>query len=104
MALRPPQSLAARSDAIGALEAELFAERAAALGRMGANVEAALARLRAFDAGENLGEPRAALVKDAARAVWSFLVQREACGLSDQRLVIRQYAIPAEVLNRLGAG
>ena len=42
-------------------------------------------------------------VKAAARDVWKFFVQREACGMRDQRDAIRHYGIPPEVLGRLGA-
>jgi hypothetical protein len=93
--------LQARSG-LGALEAELLSERAASLGRSGREVEACLERLRAFDAGEAAGERRE-LVRDAARAVWAYWVQREACGLVDHRQVIREQRIPREVLNRVGA-
>lgn len=86
---------------LSVLEAELFAERASSLGRTGREVEVSLERLRAFDAGESTGDRRA-LVRDAAKAVWSYWVQREACGLVDHRQVIREQRIPREVLNRLG--
>jgi hypothetical protein len=53
------------------------------------------------------------LVQEASDALWCFVVQREACGLrdqslgdqsfGDQRSVIRQYGVPAEVRNRMGA-
>jgi hypothetical protein len=35
--------------------------------------------------------------------VWKYFIQRELCGLRDQRDVIREYRIPNEVLMRLGA-
>jgi len=35
--------------------------------------------------------------------VWSFFIQREACGLKDQRQVIADLAIPRAVLVRIGA-
>ena len=78
---------------------ELVAERAAALGRAGKAAEAALARLKADADGEN----REILLKAAAKAVWAFFVQREACGFRDQRGVIAHYGIPRAVLVRLGA-
>jgi hypothetical protein len=80
-------------------ELELVSERAAALGRAGRAVEAAMARL-AEDQG---GPDRDALLKAAAKAVWSFFVQREACGFRDHRGVIAHYGIPKAVLARLGA-
>lgn len=80
-------------------EAELVSERAAALGRAGRKVEAALAALNEADPGSD----REALLKTAARAVWAFFVQREACGFRDQKGVIAHYGIPRAVLLRLGA-
>lgn len=100
--LRMPQSLADRlkpetGDAI--LRYELMEEQAQSLGRAGRKVEAALADLASHSGGEG----RAALVKAAADAVWGFLVQREVMGLRDRAAVIAQYAIPREVLVRIGA-
>ena len=46
---------------------------------------------------------RAKLVQDASDALWCFMVQREAFGLRDPRPVIRDYRVPAEVHNRMGA-
>ena len=40
---------------------------------------------------------------DASDALWCFMVQREAFGLRDPRPVIRDYRVPAEVHNRMGA-
>ena len=93
--------LQARSG-LSVLDAELFAERAASLGRTGRDVELSLARLRAFDAGDAGQGDRRELVREAARAVWAYWVQREACGLVDHRQVIREQRIPREVLNRVG--
>jgi hypothetical protein len=88
---------------LSVLDAELLAEKASALGRTGREVEVSLEALRAFDAGERLEGDRPALVRSAAQAVWAYWVQREACGLTDHRQVIREHRIPREVLNRLGA-
>ncbi|WP_324750656.1 DUF6665 family protein [Sphingomonas sp. LY54] len=81
-----------------AIEHEILGEKAAALGRGGRRVEAALAALR-----DSAGEERERLVDEAARIVWGFLVQRELLGLRDRDRVIAHYAIPTEVLNRMGA-
>ncbi len=78
-------------------------EAAAALGRMDNKMIKALDALRAWDAGEDQNQPRDALVKAAAKAVWMFFVQRESLGLRDQRPVIAHHQIPREVLLRLGA-
>ena len=82
------------------LEYELVQEQAAALVRMGRALEAALAKLREFDAGGREPDPQArhTLVKEAGKALWMFVVQREACGLRDSRMVARDYNVPGEVL------
>ena len=98
-------ALARRSDAaFDVLEAEMLAEKASSLGHHARLVETALGAIRAFDA-EPGGDPeqRLRLVKAAARQVWAFFVQRELCGLRDQKQIIKDYAIPGEVLVRLGA-
>lgn len=102
MSLRPPQNLLTSSrfeTGQSVLEAELAAERAIALGRLGREAQAALAALDAARSSE--GHP--ALVRAAAHAVWGYFVQRETCGLLDHAAVIAEYAIPAEVLARVGA-
>ncbi len=87
----------------GSVENEIVAEKASSLGHHGRQVEKALAALRDFDAEAGTAEERAGLVRAAAREVWKFFVQRELCGLRDQKEVIRHYGIPGEVLVRLGA-
>ena len=97
-------ALARRSDAaFNVLEADMAAEKASSLGHHGRQVENAMAALRAFDAAPGDPDERLRLVRKAAREVWAFLVQRELCGLRDQKEVIRHYGIPGEVLARLGA-
>ena len=88
---------------LSVLDAELLSEKASALGRTGREVEISLAALHAFDADGGPAADRATLVRAAAQAVWAYWVQREACGLTDHRQVIREHRIPREVLNRLGA-
>ena len=97
-------ALARRSDAaFNVLEADLLAEKASSLGHHGRLVEKAMADLRAFDAKPGDPDDRLKLVRKAAREVWSFLVQRELCGLRDQKQIVKDYGIPGEVLVRLGA-
>jgi len=90
----------------GVLDYELAQETASALGRQGRALEAALKALAAFDARPPEGPPdptaRAALVADAALALWQFVVQREACGLRDSGAMMRMYRVPAEVRDRMG--
>lgn len=104
MALRPPQNLSSGirfETGASVLDAEIAAEKAASLGRAGARVELALGRLDDPAAIEQEG--REALLKAAADAVWKFFIQREACGMRDQRPVIQALNIPRAVLVRLGA-
>jgi hypothetical protein len=114
MTLRPPRPPvnAVRESPLGY---EIVQEQAAALGRLGRALEAALAALSRHDhagtEGSNnstnrpspTGLLRERLVQEASDALWCFVVQREACGLGDQRSIIRQYGVPAEVRNRMGA-
>jgi hypothetical protein len=109
MTLRPPSRPAAdlwqKSPAV-ALDYEIAQETAAALGRQGRALEAALRALADFDAAGS-GAPadraaRADLVATAARVLWEFVVQREACGLRDGGTVVRMYRVPAEVRDRMG--
>lgn len=87
----------------GSIENEIIGEKASSLGHHGRQVEKAMAALKAFDAAPGSADERLILVKAAARDVWKFFVQREACGMRDQRDAIRHYGIPPEVLARLGA-
>ena len=101
MTLRPPRpSASSRQSGVAALDYEIAQEQVAALGRAGRALEAALAALAA--SGER-GAMRAKLVQDASDALWCFIVQREAIGLRDPRPVLRDYGVPAEVHNRMGA-
>ena len=85
------------------IEAEVLAEKASSLGHQGRLVEKAIAALNAFDHAAGSAEDRLELVRHAADGVWAFFVQRELCGLRDQREVVSLYGIPPEVLVRLGA-
>src|SRR5215469_11212528 len=92
------------------LNYEIVEEQAAALGRMGRALEASLAKLREFDAANpRAGAPalaqqaRRTLVIEAGHALWMFVVQREACGLRDSRTLMRDYDVPGEVQQHMGA-
>src|SRR5215469_16580016 len=103
MSLRMPQNLSTSprpETGVSVLEAELQAERAAALGRLGKDLENSLAALSAV----GMDDPaRVAAVQAAADAVWRYFVQREACGMLNHDHPITQYAIPQEVLARVGS-
>jgi hypothetical protein len=99
-----------RQSPADALADEFHQERAAALGRLGRALEASLAALARFDADQSQAastpecrQSRASLVAEASRALWLFVVQREACGLRDLRYVLRDYRVPHEVAARMGA-
>ena len=47
-------------------------------------------------------QERRHLVRKAGKALWMFMVQREACGLRDGGTVARDYNVPAEVLLQSG--
>lgn len=87
-------ALAANKDNL--LEDEFQAERASALGSAGRRLERAMAAWRAS------GKDQAAL-DEASRVAWEFMVMRETAGLRDWPSVVRLYAIPPEVLRRMGA-
>ena len=91
------------------LNYEIVEEQAAALGRMGRALEAALAKLREFDgahprtgASSPMRQERRALVIEAGHALWMLVVQREACGLRDSRTLMQDYNVPGEVMRRMG--
>jgi plasmid stabilization system protein ParE len=85
------------------LEYEIAQERASALGRLGRQLEGALAALAACPRTAN-SDPkiRDNLVEQARYALWLFVVQREACGLNDSVQVMRDYGVPNEVHARMG--
>lgn len=111
MTLRPPPMNASKARE-SVLDYEIAQEQAAALGRLGRALEAALAALSRHDglsgqAGDQTAHPSAAtarerLLRDASTALWCFVIQREACGLRDQRAIMREYRVPREVQNRMG--
>jgi len=102
MAVRPPRHLSHALSGEAGLDIlghELRAEQASSLGHAGRKVEATLAALRGF---EGEAAAREALLSDAADAVWAYFIQRELIGLRNTAQAIRDYAIPREVLARLG--
>ena len=112
MTLRPPRMNSSKVRE-SALDYEIAQEQAAALGRLGRALEAALAALSEHDgvhadSGDRPGQApagaaRERLLRDASNALWCFVVQREAVGLRDQRAIMREYRVPIEVKNRMGA-
>jgi hypothetical protein len=80
-----------------ALDYEIAQEIASTLGRLGRQLEKALVDLAAFDATASKSEERGAMVAQARKALWNFIVQRESCGLRDARQVMIDYRVPPEV-------
>jgi uncharacterized protein DUF6665 len=86
-----------------AIESEINAERAAALGRAGRRVEAAFARCQALlsDLGDEVDDHDHDLLTGyrAARAefdqaMYAYLVQREAIGMPDHRAIRQAFPRP----------
>ncbi len=103
MSFRPP-SLSGPVDVgaalFDALSHEIMQEKAAALGRAGEKAALAVERLKSAAQDDHR---RPELLRDAARAVHAWFIQREVCGLRRHADVIREVGIPGEVLVRLGA-
>jgi Family of unknown function (DUF6665) len=128
MTVRPPRMNSSKTRE-NVLDYEIVQEQAAALGRLGRALEAALAALSKHDelrqaelrhgelrhgelrhgefGGDHGSKPAAGtvrehLLREAGTALWCFVVQREACGLRDQKTIMREYRVPREVQNRMG--
>jgi hypothetical protein len=102
MSFRPPQSLPddrAGRAAQSSIDAAIIGEMASSLGIAGRRVELTLAALRGLDRSDPC---RPDAVMTAARAVHAYFIQRELCGFRDQRGAIRDFAIPGEVLVKVG--
>lgn len=102
MSLKPPRRFSAKAleaTPLGGLEHELMAESAHNLGHAARALRASLDRLAeaATDAPD-----RSALVAEAGERLWYLVVQREACGLRDTEVLMRDYRVPAEVRLRMG--
>lgn len=102
MSLRPPRRLRPgfAIDATHALEVEILAEKAEALGRAGRKAESALAELAAVSRQDSR---RPALLASAAVAVHAYFIQRELMGFRQHAEVVERLGVPRDVLARLGA-
>lgn len=102
MSFRSPKNLPAQLEVetgASVLGAEILAEKASSLGRAGQAVERALGNLkRCAEDDPNRGE----YVQTAARSVHGYFVQRELCGFANHEEPTKLYAIPKEVLVRIG--
>jgi hypothetical protein len=82
------------------LDDQIRQEKAAALQRIAARMEAALEALRTADRSDM--KRRRDLLEDAAEAVWFYILQRESLGLRQNTRALDQYDIPGEVRARIG--
>lgn len=92
------------------IEKEIAAERAAALGVAARRLRTALQALKTFDDEAGAGTRKTAahrtrLVQKAAEECHAYVVQRELLGFGreDAAFVRREYQVPPEVWNRMGA-
>lgn len=111
------------SRSVDSVAEEIANAKAEALGLAGRRLEDSLRALRELDAAAERLDPerpdarpdaarsdaarpdpskRAKLLAAAADRLLAFLVQREAQGLSDASYVLKFYAVPAEIVTRLG--
>ena len=102
--LRPPRlhKPSAGQAALDAFAYEAAAETAAALGRAGKRLEAALAALERHDATPGANRDRADLVQEAADCAWALFIQRDFLGLKSDHHLTATYRIPREVMARVG--
>ena len=91
-----------RDDPLDAFAYEAMQETAAALGRIGKQLEAALEAIQRHDATPNPNRDREDLLQEAADRVQALIIQREAMGLYASRDVQRFYGVPGEVMSRIG--
>lgn len=90
---------AGRGDAaFNMLQHELLAEKAASLGRAGAEVTRRMAAIAAAS-----DEERGEAVQDAAEAVFAFVVQRDLCGFHAHDEALNNLGVTREVMARVGA-
>jgi hypothetical protein len=92
----------AKEKKLAAVESEIAAERAAALGRTERRLKKTLEAIRRFDAGELKGKKRESLLAEASEACLGYVVQREVLGLPAAD-VKEEYGVTDEVWNRMGA-
>ncbi|WP_245304369.1 DUF6665 family protein [Hoeflea olei] len=90
------------NDPIDAFAYEARQEAASALGRIGRQLEEALAALKRHDETPNSNRDREDLLQDAADRVQALIIQREAFGLYASRDIQNFYGVPREVMLRIG--
>jgi len=104
-AMTTNQSTSTSGKKLAAVEAEIAAERVAALGRSEIRLRQAVEALRRFDMGQSKARSRDTLLKDASDACMGYVVHRETMGLTRENIqqLRRECGVPDEVWNRMGA-
>jgi hypothetical protein len=81
-------------DPMTAIEKELQAERASALGEAGRKLEKMLAAFEAVETEETIDE--------LATAVWHYIIVRESVSMFDHEAALAIYGVPNRVMARVG--
>jgi len=106
MAVRPPRILAPQRQTTpveDVINHEVMGEKAGTLGRLGERLSRALARLEEHDAtGEDDPGRRAALVDEAAEALWHVTIQRDLMRFPRNDRFLKECGAPPEVIRRMG--
>ena len=89
-------------DPLVEIELGIRGDTAASLGQAGRKLERAVNTLLAWDH-RATRQHRKALLFAAADALWAYVVQREAVGITDNDDLTQTYAVPAEVSRLIGA-
>jgi len=87
---------------LDALQYEIMEETAHALGRIGRQLEEALAALKRHDETAGANADRDQLVQDAADRAFALFIQRDYLGLKTDHYLKETYDIPGEVMARVG--
>lgn len=97
--------MSVKESKLKAVESEIARERAESLSRGAQRLRGSLDNLRQFDAGHPAHRSREQLLFEAANACLAYLVQREIMGFGSQdaHAIRKDFAVPGEVWNRMGA-
>ena len=92
-----------KPDPVVKIEVGIRGDTAAALGRAGRSLGRAVDALAEFDArGMPRPRERRALLHAAADALWAYVVQKEAIGITDHTKVSEVYGVALEIWRLMG--
>lgn len=92
-----------KPDPLIEIEVGIKGDTAAALGRAGRTLGLAVGALTEFDKRGIRGpRERKALLHDAADALWAYVVQKEAIGITDHTKVNQVYGVTPELWRLMG--